>query len=164
MTMAYGDQQDGTNPLPWPGYPQVPSFLQQQKSQGGGLAGGVAGGLNNIVRALMLGAMAGGKSPNTAGLGRYEGQVASPANPFSQGTYGMQSDPSNAATSNVSPSMTQATAPPSPWGGGAQPVPYTGASTAPAPQASATPWGSGAQPVPYTDPTMTALFSQPPLS
>lgn len=117
------DGMADTSQAPWPGYPQVPSFLQQQ--QGGGLPGGI----NNIVRALTLGAMSRG-TPNTAGLGRFEGQVASPANPFTQGTYGMQSPQMPPA---------QATAPPSPW-------------------------GANAQPVPYADPTMAALFSQPPTS
>jgi hypothetical protein len=106
--------QSGTNANPYgpPSNPYAPA----------------ASGVGDMVYALMQYIK---KNQNPGGLGSFEGNVASPANPYNNGTYGMPGqDPSQ---------------------GGAPPPPTQDPA-----------FSGGASAVPYTDPTMQALFSQPP--
>ncbi len=79
---------------------------------------------------------------DTPDMSSYEGGVASPANPFNSGTFGMPGGP-----------------PPQAQG---SPPPFTGQ---PPPQAQGSPFTQGAAPTPFLgqpNPMMGALFSQPP--
>jgi hypothetical protein len=88
-------------------------------------------GIGNMVHALLQQIK---KNQNPGGLGSFEGNVASPANPFNSGP-----------------------------GGGTYGMPGQDPSQGGAPQAPQDPaFSGGASAVPYTDPTMQALFSQPP--
>jgi hypothetical protein len=66
-------------------------------------------------------------------LGTYEGNVATPANPYNNGVYGMQPQSGTSSSYAAQPNSAQ---PPNPFG--------------------------GTPPVPYNDPTMSALFMPPP--
>jgi len=73
------------------------------------------------------------KNQNPGGLGSYEGGIASPANPYN----------STAA-------------------GGVYGMPGQDQGGAPPPPTQDPAFSGGASAIPYTDPTMQALFSQPP--
>lgn len=75
---------------------------------------------------------------DTPGMSSYEGGVASPANPFNSGTFGMPASP----------------LPPQAQG---SPPPFTGQMP---PQAQGGPFSQGMGPVPFLN--QSALFSQPP--
>jgi hypothetical protein len=87
---------------------------------------------------------AAGATGNTSAQGTYEGNIASPANPYANGQFGMQ----HQAQSGIPlPQPRPPTAPQATPTYGAPPVPFPGTSGVNAPQAN---------------PTMQALFSQPP--
>lgn len=127
-------------------------------------AGGLSGGINNFISALMKGYQSGhpADAPST-GPG-YEGNIPSPANPFSGGQFGMPGQAAAAAKPNVPQAGQWAGhAQPPPfqggnWPGHAQPVPFLGQTTGPQPN----PFMSGTSPFQFgNNPMMSALFNPP---
>ena len=123
-------------------YQGVSQLLGGTQSGGQGAAYSPTQGVSQIVQALLA-----SKAQQTPGgvaatpsmpsqqnsLGTYEGNVATPANPYNNGVYGMQPQSGTSSSYAAQPNSAQ---PPNPFG--------------------------GTPPVPYNDPTMSALFMPPP--
>lgn len=182
---------------PMAAIPTTPAIspLSMFGGQGGGTPGlgsagaSVGGGLNNMISALMKGMGSGSgaapyaqtgttpggvalfNSATPAGPGGFEGNVASPANPFnpSTGQFGMPAHQMPPQAHGSPPPFTgqmppQAQGQGNPFVSGARPMPFMTAGGAPSGQQPMppNPFTQGTSPTPFLN--ANALFGRPPMA